>query len=180
MRFFLSNIKKDLILNALLYLLAGMILLFYPIAVTTIVCYVLGAILLLYGAILLHQYFSGPLHSGVQLFLSIVLFILGAFVLLRSALVISMIPFLMGVVFLFNGLREIQYACSLKDAGYPKWQLNLLLALLLVIAALVLLLNPFAAAAMAVRFIGFLLIYNALSQFWTIHCLSSHVKDFFQ
>ena len=71
-------------------------------------------------------------------------------------------------------------ALSLKQADYPKWSVNLLLAVLVLIVAAVLLLYPFRAASLAVRFIGGALIYSALSQLWTIHCLSSHAKDFFQ
>ncbi len=180
MKFFLSNIKKDMVINALLLLIIGCVLLLFPTQVVRMTCYALGAILLVYGGMLLHQYFSSTVRSSLTLAFSVVLLIAGGFVILRYDLVISLIPFLMGIVFLFFGLQECRMALSLKQADYPKWSVNLLLAVLVLIVAAVLLFYPFRAASLAVRFIGSALIYSALSQLWTIHCLSSHAKDFFQ
>ena len=46
--------------------------------------------------------------------------------------------------------------------------------------SILLIFNPFTAAAFAVRFIGIMLIYDAISQLWNIHCLSSHARGFFK
>ena len=40
MKFLFSRIKKDMVLNALIVLVLGAILLFYPTAATALVCYV--------------------------------------------------------------------------------------------------------------------------------------------
>ncbi len=65
----------------------------------------------------------------------------------------------------------------LADSG---WQVNLTLALIMSAAGILLIFNPFTAAAFAVRFIGIMLIYDAVSQLWNIHCLSSHARGFFK
>ena len=63
MKFFLSNIKKDMVINALLLLIIGCVLLLFPTQVVRMTCYALGAILLVYGGMLLHQYFSSTVRS---------------------------------------------------------------------------------------------------------------------
>ena len=128
MKFLFSRIKKDMILNALIVLVLGAILLFYPTAATALVCYVLGALLLVYGGITMHQYLNDPYRSAARLAASLTLIVLGAFVLFRYRTVVSIIPFLMGIFFLFCGIRETTCALSLKDAGYSGWQVNLTLA----------------------------------------------------
>lgn len=180
MHIFFSNIKRDMILNAILFLLIGFVLLLFPEKVSMIACYALGIILLFYAFQLLHQYFVTELHSSITLFLAILLLLAGIFVIIRYDIIISTIPFLMGVVFLFYGLRECSYALALKQSDYPKWSVNLLLALLLILAACILLFYPFEAASFAIRIIGSLLIYSAVSQIWTIHCLSVYRKEFFK
>ena len=114
MKFFLSNIKKDMVINALLLLIIGCVLLLFPTQVVRMTCYALGAILLVYGGMLLHQYFSSTVRSSLTLAFSVVLLIAGGFVILRYDLVISLIPFLMGIVFLFFGLQECRMALSLN------------------------------------------------------------------
>lgn len=180
MKFLFSRIKKDMILNALIVLVLGAILLFYPTAATALVCYVLGALLLVYGGITMHQYLSDPYRSAARLAASLTLIVLGAFVLFRYRTVVSIIPFLTGIFFLFCGIRETTCALSLKDADYSGWQVNLTLALIMSAAGVLLIFNPFTAAAFAVRFIGIMLIYDAVSQLWNIHCLSSHARGFFK
>ena len=177
MKFLFSRIKKDMILNALIVLVLGAILLFYPTAATALVCYVLGALLLVYGGITMHQYLSDPYRSAARLAASLTLIVLGAFVLFRYRTVVSIIPFLMGIFFLFCGIRETTCALSLKHTG---WQVTLTLALIMSAAGILLIFNPFTAAAFAVRFIGIMLIYDAVSQLWNIHCLSSHARGFFK
>lgn len=58
MKSFFSNIKKDMVGNALLFLLVGLILLVFPVSVSKIACYACGIILLFYGLQLLHAYFT--------------------------------------------------------------------------------------------------------------------------
>lgn len=179
MKFFLSNMKKDMVINALLFLIVGAVLLLFPTQVTRIACYALGVIVLAYAAGMLHQYFTSELRSSLTLAFAIVLAASGVFVIARYDLIVSFIPFLMGLILLFFALRECRYALALQQAGYPKWSVNLLLAIILLVAAAVLLFYPFSAAVVAVRFIGAALIYSGVSQLWTIHCLSSHTRDFF-
>ncbi len=180
MHIFLSNIKRDMILNALLFLLLGMILLIFPDKVSKIACYAFGIILLFYSFQLFHQHFTDELHSGITLFLAVLLLIFGIFVIIRYDIIISTIPFLMGIVFLFYGFRECSYAFTLKKADYANWGVNLLLSILLMAAACILLFYPFTIATLAIRLIGFLFIYSAISQCWTIRCLSHYRKDFFR
>ena len=52
-------------------------------------------------------------------------------------------------------------------------------ALIVLVLGAILLFYP-TAAAFAVRFIGIMLIYDAVSQLWNIHCLSSHARGFFK
>ncbi len=180
MRIFLSNIKRDMIFNALLFLLIGFVLLIFPDKVSKLSCYALGIVLLFYSFQLFHQYFREETHSTITLLLAVCFLVFGIFVIVRYDVIISLIPFLMGIVFLFYGFRECSYAFALKKADYPSWSVNLLLSILLMVAACILLFYPFTVATFTIRLIGLLFIYSAFSQFWTIRCLTQYRKDFFK
>lgn len=180
MNFLFSHIRKDMILNALTVLVLGAILLFYPIAATALACFALGALLMIYGGILLRQHRSDPDHGSLGLTMAVVLLASGAFVILCYRALVSLIPFLMGLFFLFSGVRETACALTLKDRGYASWQVNLALALIMIAAGVLLLFDPFTAAALAVRFTGIMLICDAISQLWNIHCLSRTQRGFFK
>ena len=175
-----------MILNALTVLVLGAILLFYPIAATALACFALGALLMIYGGILLRQHRSDPDRGSLGLTMAVVLLASGVFVILCYRALVSLIPFLMGlfhlmcVFFLFSGTRETACALTLKDRGYASWQVNLALALIMIAAGVLLLFDPFTAAALAVRFTGIMLICDAISQLWNIHCLSRTQRGFFK
>ena len=162
-----------MILNALTVLVLGAILLFYPIAATALACFALGALLMIYGGILLRQHRSDPDRGSLGLTMAVVLLASGAFVILCYRALVSLIPFLMGLFFLFSGVRETACALTLKDRGYASWQVSLALALIMIF-------DPFTAAALAVRFTGIMLICDAISQLWNIHCLSRTQRGFFK
>ena len=169
-----------MILNALTVLVLGAILLFYPIAATALACFALGALLVIYGGILLRQHRSDPDRGSLGLTMAVVLLASGVFVILCYRALVSLIPFLMGLFFLFSGTRETAGALTLKDRGYASWQVNLALALIMIAAGVLLLFDPFTAAALAVRFTGIMLICDAISQLWNIHCLSRTQRGFFK
>lgn len=107
-----------MILNALTVLVLGAILLFYPIAATALACFALGALLMIYGGILLRQHRSDPDRGSLGLTMAVVLLASGVFVILCYRALVSLIPFLMGLFFLFSGTRETAGALTLKDRGY--------------------------------------------------------------
>ena len=112
--------------------------------------------------------------------MAVVLLASGVFVILCYRALVSLIPFLMGLFFLFSGTRETAGALTLKDRGYASWQVNLALALIMIAAGVLLLFDPFTAAALAVRITGIMLICDAISQQWNIHFLSRTQRGFFK
>lgn len=78
----------------------------------------------------------------------------GAFVLLKSQFVLSVLPFFTGVFLLIGGVVKLQGALDLKRLGFGAWWLILLIALAMFVLGGVLVANPFEAARVVVILIG--------------------------
>ena len=157
----MKNLKWNLILMSLLYLALGIFLLAVPGTALNIVCYALGAVVLICAAVQLVRYFTAShkvFQSQFTLISGLVCLGLGGFLLLRSDIVVRILPVVFGLFVLFDSLGRIQNALELRRCGYASWKWFILLALLSVVLGGIMIFDPFAAMETLVMGIGIILI----------------------
>ena len=157
----MKNLKWNLILMSLLYLALGIFLLAVPGTALNIVCYALGAVVLICAAVQLVRYFTAShkvFQSQFTLISGLVCLGLGGFLVLRSDLVVRILPVVFGLFVLFDSLGRIQNALELRRCGYASWKWFILLALLSVVLGGIMIFDPFAAMETLVMGIGIILI----------------------
>lgn len=180
---FFKDLKKSFTISSVLSLAMGILLLIYPDFTNKAICYAIGGILIVRGIFSAVRYFTNK--DDVSLFRfdliwGIILCAMGAFVLLRSDIIISIIPIVFGLFLIVSGFLTLQKAFNLKQMNYSKWTTSLILALIKAVLGVIMLINPFSTALTLTRFIGVGLVYDGLSGFWTIFDLMSasrHVKN---
>ena len=86
--------------------------------------------------------------------------VLGAVVLYKVEIVISLIPFILGVLVLCSGCSKLQDAIDLKRLDYGSWLGLLIVAAINIILGVVLIYNPFKAAILLFRVLGVVLILS--------------------
>ena len=170
----MKNLKWNLILMSLLYLGLGVFLLLMPDIALSVVCYALGGVVLACAAVQLVRYFvseRGIFQSQLTLISGLVCLGLGGFLILRSDIVVRILPIVFGLFVIFDSLGRVQNALELRRCGYTSWKSFLLMALLSVVLGAVMLLNPFGAMETLVMAIGVILIVegalNLLSTLYT-------------
>ena len=142
----MKNLKWNLILMSLLYIGLGIFLLLGPGMALNIVCYALGGVVLACAAVQLVRYFTaerGLFQSQLTLIFGLVCLGLGVFLLIRSDIVVRILPVVFGLFVLFDSLGRVQNALELRRCGYSNWKVFLALALLSVVLGVVMILNPF-------------------------------------
>ena len=167
--------RKSSIAAALVSFFIGGVLFTFPETSVRWMCMALGASLLVLGVWYLVSYFRGRgMLSAFQLdlFLGIVLAVLGLWLLLRPESVISLLQYVFGAFILLHGLVELQAAFHIRRAGFAGWAPAMIVSLLTVLLAAVILLNPFASFAALVMLIGAVLIYNGVIDLFLIFRLS--------
>ena len=83
---------------------------------------------------------------------------LGGFLILRSDIVVRILPVVFGLFVLFDSLGRIQNALELRRCGYPSWKWFILLALLSVVLGGIMIFDPFGAMETLVMGIGIILL----------------------
>lgn len=157
----MKNLKWNLILMSLLYIGLGIFLLLGPGMALNIVCYALGGVVLACAAVQLVRYFTAErelFQSQLTLIFGLVCLGLGVFLLIRSDIVVRILPVVFGLFVLFDSLGRVQNALELRRCGYSNWKVFLALALLSVVLGVVMILNPFATMELLVMAIGVILV----------------------
>ena len=174
-----KKLKWNLVLMSVLYLGLGIFLVMKPGTALNIVCYALGGVVLACAAVQLIRYFvveRGVFQSQLTLISGIICLALGAFLLLRSDIVVSILPVVFGLFVIFDAIARVQNALDLRRCGYDSWKGFLLLPVL----SVVLIVNPFGAMETLVMAIGVILIVegaiNLLSALYTVLALRRFAK----
>ena len=178
-----KKLKWNLILMSLLYVGLGIFLVMKPGTALNIVCYALGGVVLACAAVQLIRYFvveRGVFQSQLTLISGLVCLALGVFLLLRSDIVVSILPIVFGLFVIFDAIGRVQNALDLRRCGYDSWKGFLLLPVLSVVLGVILIANPFGAMETLVMAIGVILIVegaiNLLSALYTVLAVRRFAK----
>ncbi len=178
-----KKLKWNLILMSILYLALGIFLLMVPGTALNIVCYALGGVVLACAAVQLIRYFAverGVFQSQLTLISGLVCLGLGAFLIIRSDLVVRILPIVFGLFVIFDSLGRIQNALELRRCEYSSWKSFLLLAVLSIVLGIVMILDPFGTMETLVMAIGVILIIegalNLLSALYTVIAVKRFLK----
>ena len=168
---------------SLLYLALGIFLLMVPGTALNVVCCALGGVVLACAAVQLVRYFvveRGVFQSQLTLISGLVCLALGAFLIIRSDVVVRVLPIVFGLFVIFDSLGRIQNALELRRCEYPSWKIFLLLAVLSVVLGIVMVVDPFGTMETLVMAIGLILILegalNLLSALYTMLAVRRFIK----
>ncbi len=152
------------IIFSLLFIFTGIFLLLKPETAINIVCYVLGVILVLWGVVSIIQFFSDK-NSTNYLSLGFIfgafVFIFGIIILIKPSIIASIVPLLLGVWMVINGVTKLSYSLSIYKIN--KNILSIIGSILIVVFGVTLIFNPFEGAKGLTQIIGIsLIVYSVL------------------
>ena len=111
-----KKLKWNLILMSVLYLGLGIFLLMRPSTALNVVCYALGGVVLVCAAVQLVRYFAverGIFQSQLTLISGIICLGLGAFLILRSDIVVRILPIVFGLFGMALFVRTLGFGDSI-------------------------------------------------------------------
>lgn len=152
----LKSIKNSLVLTSVLYVVLGLVLIFFPNNSLNLACGLIGLVTLGYGIVRIVAYLKdgGSFGNRFDMFIGIVLAALGVFLLICPQVIVSLIPIALGIYILVDSISAIKKALDMKTLGYDKWWISFLIALVLAAFGGVMILSPFSAVSTLVVFIG--------------------------
>lgn len=175
MKEFFKKLRIAAYLTAVLTIALGVILIAWPMEVTGLICRVLGALLVVMGAVYIFGYFvegRGILSiTGGLLFL-----FLGVWIFITPQSIATLVPIVIGVVLLVHSLRDFQMASEAKSNGSGRWGMLFLLALLNCVFGVVCICDSFGVVSLAVRMLGIALVYDGISNMIIVYHTAQAVK----
>ncbi|MDD6175226.1 MAG: DUF308 domain-containing protein [Firmicutes bacterium] len=176
----IKDVKKQLTFTAIFSIFLGLVLVIWPDAAKMAVSYLIGAALVIIGVIQIVRYFVYEVRLDLfryDFVSGLILLGAGVFLLMRPEIIVGFLPVLLGIAIVVDGAVKVQQGMDLLRAGYRRWWLVLLMAVLALAAGIVLLINPFKAASTLVLLIGIVLIYDGITDLWTISRVSGRIKQ---
>ncbi len=163
---FVEGMKKNYFISAILTIALGAVLVIWPDWSGRILCYLLGAALILMGGIQLIVCIRAErigFYSKFSMLMNIILILLGVWVCIRPDTVLSLVPVIIGIVMLIHGCMDLQFTMDIKHAGSSKWWIALIFALVTLTLGVFLVMHPFLAFEITMLIIGIGLLYDGIS-----------------
>ncbi|MCM1064720.1 MAG: DUF308 domain-containing protein [Eubacterium sp.] len=178
----LKQLKWDTLFMGVLYILLGIVALVIPETMEKLLGFLIGGVLIVAGAVSMISYLLRDAHQNYyhnDFLHGLVGILLGIVVLYKIDIIISLIPFLLGVLVLVSGLSKLQDVIDLKRLEYGNWIFMLVLAVINIVLGLVLIFNPMAAAALLFRLLGVGLIFSGITDCATTIYFAGKIRDYF-
>ncbi|MBQ8135823.1 MAG: DUF308 domain-containing protein [Clostridia bacterium] len=154
--------KRSLLMLGILALVVGLCMIIFNTAAMHVICYSIGGLLLLYGAVDILRFFTGSGQRDSDYRSGLVDGALaagiGLFFVLRPQEVTDTFGVIMGISLLIDGLFKLQFAVDMLRAHFRYGRVVLILAL----AAIVLGIVTFSVRSMTVVWIGIMLLLDGV------------------
>lgn len=157
--------KNAYIAVSVVMLVFGLVLILWPQMSMSVLCTALGIVMVIFGIVKLAGYFSKDLFRlafQFDLALGILTLLLGLVLILHPEHMIAVIPSLLGIFILLDGVFKIQTAADARRFGLERWWGILVMALLSGGFGLLLLLNPLEGASALMILLGITILVDGV------------------
>lgn len=152
------------LLKAIVFILAGVILLLRPALTLRSAAMVFGAGVLAYGIFTaVSQLLARDEKQPAALTAGLIAVVAGVVVLLAPQLVVGLFPVLAGILVILGGVKRCTDALVARSDGDRGWPLGMLLAMVCIGLGVLVILNPFGTAVNVVQLIGIAGIYYGVT-----------------
>lgn len=167
--------------SALLMVIAGLILLFMPELTLMTIANLIGFIVIIIGAIFLISYMGRKqLAAGnYDLVKGLIIVCVGIFICVKSELVVSVLPVILGIGVAVSGILKLQHALDLRRMGYSTWIRIGVTAAISIFIGLLVIMNPFSTVAWLMRFVGIGLVYSGVTDLITTVYVSKKASEYY-
>lgn len=142
---------------------------------------VIGILVIMIGAFFLIGYFlRKELAAGNNdLIKGLVIVCIGIFICVKSELVVSVLPVVLGIGVVLSGILKLQHAFDLKRMGFDTWVRIGLTAAVNIFIGLIVILNPFSTVAWLMRLVGIGFLFSGVTDLITTIYVSKKASEYY-
>ncbi len=176
---FLKKAKINYIVDDIVTAIIGVVLLLWPGATLNIMVMALAILLFAVGIIFIIGYFAAKernIQNTAFLTLGLIIAVIGAWMFAQPTTFEAIVPIIAGLIIAAGGISNIAQAITLHSYKYSNWWVSLLFGIIAVIVGALLVVNPLTAVAYVVQIIGISIIYNSVTNIWTVSRIAKYEK----
>jgi len=161
----ISKFLKSSLFSSIGLAILGLLLIIESELTIVTISYIIGAILIAIGVVAIIN-FINDLNKNIKNELNIVygigMAILGIIVICNPKGVASIIPFILGILIVFNSAAKLEYSLELRKENNQLWGSTMILSIIALLFGIVLIFNPFEGAEFITKIVGIILLAYAL------------------
>lgn len=176
-----KSIVSGTVLTAIAYVIIGLILIIWPEISMLTLDYIAAAIVAAVGVYYVIKYLRSGISEGrLNSYLStgIILLLLAVVMVVRSDILISLLPVLLGLAIVLDGVVKLQRSVDLARLKFEGWIFVLILAAISIAIGMVLLFNQTDAAKSMTIILGIGLLFCGITGIVVNAFVSSKIKNF--
>jgi len=176
-----DRIFKMSIVSWIIFIVLGIFLFTKAELTLKIISYIVGGTLLLGLIPIIKTLLSKEKkYTNFTFIIEVFMVVAGIIIIINTELIASIIPILIGMLMLLNGISKLQFSLCLKGENVKAWISTLVLSIIIIIGGILFLVNPFGGAIAITKIIGlFIIIYSVIDMidFLVIHKNIKQVKE---
>lgn len=165
MNAFLEAVRSNMLIQAIVFIVLGLFILFWPGVTVTTIVYLFGTIFAISGIASLVGYArqsSRSYHSPAVLTSGVFMVILALVVFIFPQAIASLFSLLLGIVLALCGVVSAVRALELRSLGGSSWIIGLVIGAVVAIGGIVIIANPFETTLMFIYVLGALMVVNGV------------------
>lgn len=175
----IKNVKQTIIFADIAMTILGVLLIFFPSQSTDIICRVVGALLCLWGLMILVSYFIGDrpeIFDSFAFVQSAALLGFGIYFLVNPSFLVAFFTVVLAIILFVCGVMKLQYALDFARLKTNGWWIQIIAAALIIAGGVIVFVNPFGAAETLMIFIGIALVVSGIWDLITVLYISRVIK----
>ena len=175
----LKKFKASACAVMIVYFIVGLIMLLNPSFIGAAVNYVIGVLVVIYGIVYCISIYQkkDAGYNKFDLLAGVLCISFGLFLIVHKDILISLIPFCMGVILLMDAVSGIIKSFKLKKMLLTRWWIVLVMNLLILGFSIYIIVNAQNITELLIRIIGGFLIVDAILDFLLTLRITKSVKS---
>lgn len=165
----LKSIRLHITASAVACVALGVVFLIWPQQITNFIAYIVGALLIAFGAIQAITKIVNNENRSSGLLIGLLILIIGIWIIVHPQTAVSLIPMVIGVVLVVSGIQELSLAITAKNVDSSKWGWMIAGAALTIVFGILCIGVAFNIVTIAMRLLGLFLIYDGISSMVMVH-----------
>ena len=172
----IKGLRLNITISGIISVIIGILLLIYPTESHTTISKGIAAIIVLAGiCIILSQIFENGFNA-MGIVVGGVLAVIGIWIFLAPGSIVSIIPIAIGVLLVVHGLQDLGLAIEAVKVKAPRAWLTFIIAIVNILLGAVCVADAFKIVNLATRIIGAMLIYDGITDIFTVHKVNKAAK----